>query len=284
MTETGETTVYSTADISFIPYLKSCTAELCDASATLQTIRRRSVTDPNGGEIDDDSTFRAVQDFVHAMIRLHEYCREFVDADLSDRLDEWLESISISNSLDSAVITVGLELSSDYQAFLFDIGIKDTIPKAESFDFELFRRTAIDNKKRAGLPGPDDEDFDPLNSNFEILGFGSKSEYSFLYSNYVNKSFCLLSESRTDEAREFFYNVLSDFAPVFDVLFLDNCIRISSSIKENIPSESDYHTIFLLHRAEFARLMMRAGIHHQPDVIDNRAPSYRPAQKPAGMK
>lgn len=283
--------MFSTSDVSFIPHIKSCIATLCDTSASLQTVMRRALADPTGGELPDDAPQKVLQDFVHALCRVHEYCREFLDAELSDRISDWVQEIVISESPEAESVSAGLAISTDLQQYLFDIGMKDTQPKAEAFDFELYRGIISMNKREAGLPAPDDAGFDPLNPNLEISGFPGKSEYSFLYSNYVNKSFYLMSEGRVDAAREFFYNILSDFAPIFDLMFLDNCIRISGSIKgtrdeaEDVreTTESDYHMIYLLHKSEFARLMMRAGIHHQPDVIDNRAPAYAPAQKPAGI-
>lgn len=151
----------------------------------------------------------------------------------------------------------------------------------EAEDKELKQR-----QEESGINEMIDE-YDPFEDGIDVIGFSQKSEFAYLFSNYSNRSFFLLSRGKVDEAMNFFYNVLGDFAVVFDYQFLNNCIKIKNDIlnKENGESvnKKDYLKMYHLHKAQFSRLMIRANVCLQPDIHDNRFPDYEPAQKPGGF-
>ncbi|MCL2862797.1 MAG: hypothetical protein FWE54_01680 [Methanimicrococcus sp.] len=127
------------------------------------------------------------------------------------------------------------------------------------------------------------DEYDPFDDAIDIVGFSQKSEYAYMFTNYTNRTFHLLSHGKVDEAMCFFYNVLGDFAVIFDKTFLKNCINIRNRIVVGDLSKSDYINVYHLQKAQFSRLMIRAHVCLQPDVHDNRFPSYDPAQKPGGI-
>jgi len=284
--------VYST-NFSFVPLIKAAVASLSDSTATVITTFSRSLADPAGGLIPDDAKVESYQNFVLAMNLLYQYTQEFLDSELSDKLDMWLESVKIEYGLDIESIQTGISLSEEFQNEMFVLGLKDTSQKIEMFDFELYREITGANKMKNGLSDImlQDLNFDPIDPDIEIIGFSGRSEFSAMYTNFSNRSFYLLSEGRIDDERTFFYSVLPGFSPAFDIVFLDNCISIKNRILNETDktgnvlkiTKRDYHNVYLLQKAEFSRLMMRAGIHQQPDIIDNKQPDYVPASKPAGL-
>jgi hypothetical protein len=275
---------YSSNEMVFIPAIRVCIANVCDETANIQTILKRSVYDPNGGYIPDNQDMAAYQDFVYHLDRLFCYCEEFLPAELRTKISAWVDGVNISNDLSASKdhISQGIEISKEFQTILFEFGLKDTTVSFDVFPFELYKEI---NDKRISDYSDKTKNFNPAETalpEFEIIGFSSKSEYSFLYTNYSQRSFYLLSEGRIDDARTFFYNILGDFAPVFDETFLKNCIEISNSFfktKEGTVSKTDYQQAYQMHKAEFSRLMIRANIHQQPDIMDTKQPNYTPADK-----
>jgi hypothetical protein len=266
----------------FIPAIRACIASVCDETANIQTIIKRQVCDPNGGYVPDDQHLIAYQNFVYHLNRLYCYCAEFLPNELSDEISEWFDNAVISNDQMASQdhISKGIEISKTFQETLFDLGLKDTSISFDVFPFEVYKE--INDKRTSDRA---EKEFNPIESplpEFEIIGFSSKSEYSFLYTHYCQRSFYLLSEGRVDDARTFFYNILGDFAPVFDVVFLENSIDITKRFIEldsKKPSRTDYQQAYQMHKAEFSRLMIRANIHQQPDVMDTKQPNYTPADK-----
>lgn len=125
-----------------------------------------------------------------------------------------------------------------------------------------------------------------MDDGIEIVGYSGKSEFSYLYTNYSNRTFYLLSQGHREEAVSFFYDILGDFAPVFDLIFLKNCIKITelfSNEEIDEPSKGDYFKMYQLHKAQFSRLMIRAHVMLQPDIHDNKFPDFEPAQEIGGV-
>ncbi|MDV0447425.1 hypothetical protein MsAg5_13150 [Methanosarcinaceae archaeon Ag5] len=284
--------VYSNK-FSFVLLIKASVASLCDATASFRTEFSVQLTDPNGNVIQDDFKTETFRNFVLAIDVLYQYTQEFLDAGLSKKIKDYLDNTTVGSVSDKEIVESGILISEEFQKEMYDLGLKDTAQTIEMFDFELYRTITGENKVKNGLPSipKSGEEFDPLNPNVEIIGFSGRSEFAFMYTNFSNRSFFLLSEGKFDEERNFFYGILVGFAPVFDLIFLDNCIAINNRLlnttgpddKPKKLSKKDYHNAYLLHKAEFSRLMMRAGIHQQPDIMDNKQPDYIPAQKPAGL-
>ena len=272
--------VYETSDSAFISAIKRSVADVCDSMANIQTIVSRKQFDPNGNLVPDRTVADSYQQFVFDLNRLFRYCGEVFPDLLNKEITDWISKVEITDTPETDHIEAGIELAEKIQKQMYLLGLKNTAARIDVFDFKYYLETYSESDDETEC-----EEYDPTEEDgIEIIGFSSKSEFSFLYGNYSNRSFYLLSEGKADEAQAFFYNILGDFAPVFDLTFLENCVAISKKILESEDlSKMDYLKMYQLHKAEFSRLMVRAKVHQQPDIHDNRFPNYTPAEKPGGL-
>lgn len=241
---------------------------------------------------------------------------------LISRMDLWLSSYQYIGEQRTVSINKGILLSREWQKELKDLGIIDLNISGEfaTFPFKFYLNmmalSRIESRKRAIQFAPDKEDVHPDETDAEnlgrpsplnsILGFGNGtfgSMYFMVYST-LNR---LLSAGQQEEAVTYFYSNLGNFASIFDLKFLINCIKIESDIlgtegidqssvltssipegdkttKEleeaiNASMDSDKkrlsslppllkkNAVFQLQLAEFAWLMKRANITPNPDVM-----------------
>lgn len=98
---------------------------------------------------------------------------------------------------------------------------------------------------------------------FEIspIGFGESFNYSVEYANVIHTINSLRVMKGLDEAIDYFNDTgILPFCSLFDETYDLNC----EEIKNN--DEFDRVTKYMLHRAEFARLMTRTGVTPKPDI------------------
>lgn len=284
--ETGSEIFGASGDsIKFTSIIRQGIADLCDKTATIKTVsKRRSISNPL--KMPDEVVIRCYEEFVFSVERLVEYAREMLPEDLLTKFSRWDESVSIPelgknlDERDMKILKIGLQISSDLQTIMYKKGLKDPVAPTD-FDFERYLQISAEYDPDS----VNDEFFDPLEQGYDILGYNSRSEYSFMYTNYVTHSMNLKSCGRFDDARTFFYGILPTFAPVFDKPFIENCIKIKKHYAPmlNGGGKGVHNVIYQLHESEFSALMNRANILQQPDIMDTRLPEYTPASVPGGV-
>lgn len=271
--------------IKFTSIIRQGIADLCDKTATIKTVsKRRSIT--NQTKTPDAVVIKCYEDFIFSIERLVEYCREMLPEDLITRINRWDESVSIPSigkNLDERelnILKIGIRLSEDLQKVMYRKGLKDPVAPTD-FDFERYLQISEEYDPESVKS----DYFDPLEEGYDILGYNGRSEFSFMYTTYVNHSMILKSSGRFDDARTFFYGVLPTFAPVFDRDFLLNCIKIKHHYAPviNAGGKGVHNVIYQLHEAEFSALMNRSNILQQPDIMDTKLPEYTPASVPGGV-
>lgn len=288
--------IYDTEDSGFVFAMQRCIADLCDATAGLQVSLKKELTDSAGRYIEDVEAAEKFRAFVFSLERLYRYSREILPADVTADIEAFVDAAKIRADLPANNIEKGLEAANKLQQCVHELGLKNTSAGFDIFDFEFYYLTERGDQNEQTESASED-DFDILDSDngIDIVGFPQKSEFSYMFTHYSNRTFYLLSSGRVDDAMSFFYNILGDFAPVFDDIFLNNCINISKTffaekksekeneIRRTVLSKSEYYKMYQLHKAQFSRLMVRAHVLLQPDIYDNRFPDYEPAQQPGGV-
>lgn len=103
----------------------------------------------------------------------------------------------------------------------------------------------------------------------EEYGFQGKINYADLYMRLYQGRMQLHIQGLDDAAYKFFYNMLGDFRPLFDDLFIQNYQDVIHEFNNN----TDYtdaqakQQMYRLHVAEFAALMERKGVSPKPDTL-----------------
>jgi hypothetical protein len=102
----------------------------------------------------------------------------------------------------------------------------------------------------------------------EETGFQSKINYAELYMRLYQGRMQLHLQPNDDAAYKFFYNMLGDFRPLFDSIFLVNYQLIIDSFNndEQYTNMQAKQQMYRLHVAELAALMKRKGVSPQPDT------------------
>lgn len=102
----------------------------------------------------------------------------------------------------------------------------------------------------------------------EESGFQGKINYAEIYMRLFQGRQQLHLQSNDDAAYRFFYNMLGDFRPLYDSLFLQNYQRIIDSFNndEQYTDMQAKQQMYRLHVAELASLMERKGISPKPDT------------------
>ena len=267
--------------IRFTSIIRQSIADLCDKTAVIKTVSKRT------GNVPDDVVLKSYEDFVFSVQRLYEYTREMLPEEMINRINSWDRQItfpSVAKKLsddERAVMQKGLRISEDLQTIMYKKGLKDPVAPSD-FDFERYYEISKEYDPES-VESP--EEFDMLEQGYDIIGYSSSSEYSYMYSSFVNHSMILKSSGRYDDARVFFYGILPTFAPIFDRPFIENCIKIKKMYASKIDAggKGVHNQIYQLHEAEFSALMNRASILHQPDIMDTRLPDYTPASVPGGV-
>lgn len=272
--------------IRFTSIIRQGIADLCDKTATIKTVsKRRSIS--NTLKMPDEVVVRCYEEFVFSIERLVEYSREMLPEDLLQKFSRWDDAVSIPSlgknldEHDMKILRIGLQISEALQTVMYKKGLKDPVAPTD-FDFERYLKISEEYDPESVK----DEFFDPLEQGYDILGYNSRCEYSYMYTAFVTHSMNLKSSGRFDDARTFFYAALPTFAPVFDLPFLQNCIKIKKHYAPvlNGGGKGVHNVIYQLHEAEFSALMNRANILQQPDIMDTKLPeNYTPASVPGGV-
>lgn len=272
--------------IRFTSIIRQGIADLCDKTATIKTVsKRRSIS--NTLKMPDEVVVRCYEEFVFSIERLVEYSREMLPEDLLQKFSRWDDAVSIPSlgknldDHDMKILRIGLQISEALQTVMYKKGLKDPVAPTD-FDFERYLKISEEYDPESVT----DEFFDPLEQGYDILGYNSRCEYSYMYTAFVTHSMNLKSCGRFDDARTFFYAALPTFAPVFDLPFLQNCIKIKKHYAPvlNGGGKGVHNVIYQLHEAEFSALMNRANILQQPDIMDTKLPeNYTPASVPGGV-
>jgi hypothetical protein len=102
----------------------------------------------------------------------------------------------------------------------------------------------------------------------EESGFQSKINYAELYMRLYQGRMQLHLQPNDDAAYKFFYNMLGDFRPLFDSIFLVNYQLIIDSFNndEQYTNMQAKQQMYRLHVAELAALMKRKGVSPLPDT------------------
>lgn len=99
-------------------------------------------------------------------------------------------------------------------------------------------------------------------------GYQGKINYAELYLQLYHSRMQLHLQGLDESAYKLFYNMMGDFRPLFDELFLENYQLILHEFNNN-PDYTDAQAkqqMYRLHVAEFAALMERKGVAPKPDT------------------
>jgi hypothetical protein len=102
----------------------------------------------------------------------------------------------------------------------------------------------------------------------EEVGYQSKINYAELYMRLYQGRMQLHIQSNDDAAYRFFYNMLGDFRPLFDDLFIKNYQDVIHEFNNNTEytDMQAKQQMYRLHVAELAALMKRKGVSPQADT------------------
>lgn len=162
---------------------------------------------------------------------------------LISRMDFWLSSYSYIGEQRTNVLKQGILLSREWQKELKDLGIIDlnTSEEFTTFPFKYYlnmvaltriqnRKIFMQNKEDTHPDETDPENLGrpaPLNS---IIGFSGNGAFGSMYFMVYSTLNRLLSAGLQEEAISYFYTNLGNFASVFDLTFLTNCIKIEHDV------------------------------------------------------
>jgi len=102
----------------------------------------------------------------------------------------------------------------------------------------------------------------------EESGYQQKTSYASMYFSLFEGRKTLHVNGMHNDAVKLFYNMLGDFRPLFDKIFIDNFHSISHSFRNDTQYtySQAVEQIYRLHVSEFASLMVRKGVAPKPDT------------------
>lgn len=276
-------------------------------------------------KLDDQKNRVAIWgNFYSALWQMVENSRHAIpNDDLIIRMDHWLSGYQYIGEQRIHSTHQGILLSREWQKELKELGIIDLNISGEfvtfpfKFYFNMMTLSRIESRKRAILFAPKKDDVHPDETDAEnlgrpsplnsIIGFSGNGAFGSMYFMVYSTLNRLLSAGQQEEAITYFYSNLGNFASIFDLDFLINCIKIESDIlgtegidqssvlapptpegdettKEleeavnasissdkkrlsSMPPLLKKNAVFQLQLAEFAWLMKRANITPNPDVM-----------------
>lgn len=106
-----------------------------------------------------------------------------------------------------------------------------------------------------------------LDTDYEILGYNEKLTYAELYRVLFYSLSSLHRQSKRFEAIEMFNDMIGDFKPLWDEIFISNFIKINTKYTNAVDR-------YRLHRAELVSLMQRSGMMELPDTRFDTTPLW----------
>jgi hypothetical protein len=102
----------------------------------------------------------------------------------------------------------------------------------------------------------------------EESGYQQKTSYASMYFSLFEGRKALHVQGLHNHAIKLFYNMLGDFRPLFDSVFIFNFDKITHSFRDdkNYTYSQSVEQIYRLHVSEFAALMVRRGVAPKPDT------------------
>jgi len=99
-------------------------------------------------------------------------------------------------------------------------------------------------------------------------GYQEKISYSYMYSALYQQRLYLHANGLNDAAINLFYNIIGDFRPLFDTMFIENYMEIIDSYNKNesYTEVQAKEQMYRLHVSEFASLMVRKGVAPKADI------------------
>lgn len=102
----------------------------------------------------------------------------------------------------------------------------------------------------------------------EESGYQQKTSYASMYFSLFEGRKTLHVNGMHNDAVKLFYNMLGDFRPLFDKVFINNFNNINQAFRSDTQYtySQSVEQIYRLHVSEFAALMVRKGVAPKPDT------------------